>query len=281
MVHAFMIISADQALEGPFSTETVPIPQLFWWQCYTAAWNLPRPIVQRALGLVGQRVLADLALSLACSTSFKANAFILNPSQQSSSASQQVSNPAGSSMPGASTTQGGIGSTASNTAAAAAAADAVMKAPPEGCLRATVRGTDVYPVASRSEEAAEVANSGADALWTMRKTARVLWRYVPQLCAAACMILEDTDSLSLAQHSLAVVAKVLCEQQAAPSLLHSVRSGGAADPASLRKFIFEQRPEETAAIVDRYLPSGTLLIMPQAYQKKLRKDVENLVSSKT
>lgn len=55
----------------------------------------------------------------------------------------------------------------------------------------------------------------------------------------------------------------------------------AAAVAARRRELFEQRPEETVALVDHLLPGGQLLVMPRAYQAKLRRDAAVLAASKT
>ena len=283
MVHAFVIYSTDAAAEGAFVTEAVPEPALLWWQCFTPAWNLPRTEALRALALVGQRVLADAALSLACGASFRASVATATTSSSPAPAPAPAPTTASASAPPA---HSGVGSSAANPAAAAAAAAAVLNAAPPGVLRATVC-TDAAPgpVESRAAEAAAAAAAGgAAALWTRRRTARVLWRAVPPLGAAACLVLEDGDALAPAQHVLAALVTALVSSLSGNGNGSSSGSGNgnsAAATAANRRELFEQRPEEVAALVDHLLPGGQLLVMPRALQNRLRRDAAVLSSSKT
>lgn len=285
MVHAFVIYSTDAAAEGAFVTEAVPEPALLWWQCFTPAWNLPRTEALRALALVGQRVLADAALSLACGASFRASVAtaITSSSPAPAPAPAPAPTTASATAPPA---HSGVGSSAANPAAAAAAAAAVLNAAPTGVLRATVC-TDAAPgpVESRAAEAAAAAAAGgAAALWTRRRTARVLWRAVPSLGAAACLVLEDGDALAPAQHVLAALVTALVSSPSGNGNGSSSGNGNgnsAAATAANRRELFEQRPEEVVALVDHLLPGGQLLVMPRALQNRLRRDAAVLSSSKT
>ena len=312
MVHAFVIYGAEGALEGAYTGgAAVPAPAVLWWQGLTPAWNVPRAVAQHALACAGQRVLADAALSLACSSAFRAS--VATPRPASSQAqTQTAASQAGAAAPARS----GVGSTAANPAAAAAAGAAVLSAAPEGCLRATVRADAAPgPVESHAAEAAAAAAAAAQggaALWALPRTARVLWRFVPALTAVACLVLEDTDTLAAAQHALAALVAALCEHpSSSPFSSHSSSSSSSSPSSSLRsgnsstssngadgalgsstgvstaaatarrRELFEQRPEETVALVDHLLPGGQLLVMPRAFQTKLRRDAAVLASSKT
>jgi hypothetical protein len=128
---------------------------------------------------------------------------------------------------------------------------------------------------------------------------RVVWRFIPPFAAVAGLALQDGESLGMAQHVLAILCRVMCEQTSAGALQPSSSSSSSSSvsssssssssssrgtgkaPAAVRKELFEARPDEAAILLEHFLPSGQLVLMNTSYAKHLRKEAETLMASKS
>lgn len=276
-------------------------PGMLWWHCYTPEWNLPRRYAYRLVTLAAQRIYSDLRLHEACNTSFLQGWRVgaNTTSGSAGNAQQQQQQPRLSTPEGIlrfavppqeflqemvlaagdededddSGEGGGNGATATeganyNRNVTAIELPAVSKA-------STVAQQHSPPLLPQTPG----NNNGAP------KAVRIVWRSVPQFAAAAALVLQDGESIALAQHVLATVCRVLCEQATGSSGSVSSSSskvgGVAAAVAALRKELFETRPDEVAVIMDHFLPSGQLVVINGSYYKHLKKESEALISSKT
>lgn len=306
MVHAFMVLCADEHQSSNIHNIT---PGLLWWHCYTPEWNLPRRYAYRLVTLVAQRVYSDLRLQDACNRSFLQ--------------SGRVGPPSGASGSSAATASSGQGSSSSSSSSNAQGQGNVPRLPPlEGVLRFAVPSQEALQemVLSLGDDdsdandgdsvsAGTISNTTAELPavskasvvvqqqsppivlqtpgGTAHRAVRVIWRSVPQFVAAAALVLQEGESLALAQHVLATTCKALCEQTSAGSGSSSGSGGPSSSPSSsrksvaaLRKELFETRSDETAVVLDHFLPSGELVVINGSYYKHLKKEAEALISSK-
>lgn len=277
-----MIICAE---EGQSSNVHNITPGMLWWHCYTPEWNLPRRYAYRLVTLAAQRVYSDLRLQEACNTSFLQSGRVGPPktanfTPASSGPAPRLPTPEGVlrfAVPTQEFLQEMVLSAGDDED------DESGAAATEGASYNRNTTATELPAISRASTVAQqhsppLLSEVPDA---RPRAVRIIWRSVPQFAAAAALVLQDGESIPLAQHVLATVSRVLCDQAGVGASSASSGSVGSGSAVALRKEFFEARSDEAAVIMDHFLPSGHLVVINGSYFKHLKKESETLISSKT